>query len=143
MICILMLAGCSPKPAVCAACQRAECAGMGFNVTLATGKTVETCCPRCGAQVIREQSQPPRAVTATDYATGKSVAVAAAVFVVGSDVSHCAAPEVRRDAQGCCMFKAYDRCQPSTIAFGDRAEAETFLKQHGGKLAVWSDIVAR
>lgn len=116
---------------------------MGFQITHGNGTVIATCCPRCGAHVIREQPQPPRAIHATDFATGQPVAVAAAVFVVGSDVSHCSAPEVQRGSQGCCMFKAYDRCQPSTIAFGSRSAAETFLKQHGGKLAVWNDIAGR
>jgi nitrous oxide reductase accessory protein NosL len=82
-------------------------------------------------------------VTATDYATGKQVDALAALYVVGSDVSHCAAMEVRRDAQGCCLYKGYDRCQPSTIAFAGRDEAEAFARKHGGKVSAWNELALR
>jgi len=139
---LILLASCRPAPKLCPACERPDCAGMTFNVTLASGKVIETCCPRCGAAVVRQQTAAPRALTASDFSSGQPVGATLAVYVVGSDVSHCAGMEMKRDAEGCCMFKGYDRCLPSTLAFATHDAAVDFQKKHGGALTTWSDVLA-
>lgn len=84
--------------------------------------------------------QQARAWQATDYAGGQWLDATKAVFVEGSDVNHCASMEVRRDAQGCCMIKGFDRCMPSLIAFAAQDDAQSFQKQHGGTLQTWEQI---
>ena len=137
-----MLAACSRGAKVCAVCQRDECKAMAFRVMLDNGKTVETCCPRCGLHYVATLGRTPRALQATDFATGKWIDAKSAVFVSGSDVSGCSAMESRRDAQGCCLMKAYDRCLPSLAAFADRSAAAEFQRRHGGELLAFSELSA-
>jgi hypothetical protein len=138
----LLFCSCNRGPKTCAVCQRDECTGLAFRVTLDTGKTVETCCPRCGLHYVEEAKQSARLMQATDYITGKWLDAKLATFVSGSDVSHCASKEVRRDAQGCCLVKGYDRCLPSLIAFQSQDEASKFLKEHGGAMVSFEKIAA-
>ena len=129
----LLLAGCSRGVKLCAVCQRDECKAMAFRMTLEDGKTVETCCPRCGMHYLESSKQQPRRLEATDFATGRWIEASTATFVSDSDVRGCATMETRRDAQGCCLIKGYDRCLPSLVAFADVSRAEAFRKEHGGQ----------
>jgi len=145
LVCLLAVTAlsCSRARESCPVCQREECKGFAFRVTLADGKTVSACCPRCGLQYLRSSNQQARALTATDFSTGQWIDATKAVYVSGSDVSHCAMNETRRDAYGCCYFKGYDRCEPSLIAFASKEQAESFLKQHGGKLLGYDNLLAQ
>jgi hypothetical protein len=140
---LLALMSCARRPKSCEVCQRAECTGLAFRMELTTGKTVETCCPRCGLRYLRDNHREARTMEATDYTTGKWIDATKAVYVSGSDVMHCAAEATRRDAQGCCFFKAYDRCLPSLIAFQNEREAVAFQQQHGGQLVHLQEIAAQ
>jgi hypothetical protein len=143
LVVAVALAGCGRGPQTCPVCQRAECKGMAFRMTLANGKTIETCCPRCGLVHLRNRGLTAKTMEATDYTDGRWIDATKAVYVSGSDVSHCAATEARRDAFGCCAIKGYDRCLPSLIAFHDKESAAAFQKQHGGQLVAFSDISAK
>ncbi|MCG3147717.1 MAG: hypothetical protein PCFJNLEI_01158 [Verrucomicrobiae bacterium] len=137
----LALAGCSREPRSCAVCQRAECKGLAFRVTLTTGKTVETCCPRCGLHYLETTQQQARSLQVTDLATGQWLDASQAVFVAGSEVSPCApSKEAVRDTHGCCAVKGFDRCNPSLIAFASADSARAFQKQHGGELLTWQQM---
>lgn len=136
----LLLTGCSRGAKVCAVCQRDECKAMAFRVTLESGKTIETCCPRCGLHYVETMKQAARSFEATDFATGQWIDATRATFVSDSDVKGCAMPAARRDAQGCCLYVAYDRCLPSLVAFADRAAAVEFQKQHGGDLVAFAEL---
>ncbi len=140
-LCWLMLTGCARGPQTCAVCDRDECTGMGFRVTLESGKTITTCCPRCGLHY--GASQKVRAYGATDFSTGQSFDAAAATFVSGSDVHPCSRPGAMRDAQGCCAMTTYDRCLPSLVAFREREAAVAFQKKHGGELITFAELVSK
>ena len=135
---VLALAGCRPAAQSCAVCQRAECRGLTFQVELANGKTVATCCPRCG--LLFAKSQQVRHLWATDFSSGRRIDATTAVYVEASDVSHCAAMETKRDAYGCCFYKGFDRCQPSLLAFADRAAAVKFQQVHGGQVVTLEKV---
>lgn len=138
-----VLVSCSRGPKTCQVCERKECAGMAFRVALANGKTVETCCPRCGLHYLESAKQQARSLSAADYASGQWIDASNAVYVSGSDVSHCAPLGAVRDMQGCCAIKNYDRCLPSLIAFRDRTAAQGFQKQHGGELLAFEQLTAK
>jgi nitrous oxide reductase accessory protein NosL len=80
---------------------------------------------------------------ATDFATGNWVEATHAVYVSDSDVHPCATLEARRDPQGCCMAKTYDRCLPSLVAFATKDQAAVFQKDHGGQLVGFEAISAK
>ncbi len=111
-------------------------------MTLTNGKTVQTCCPRCGLHYLKVRGQTARTFEATDYASDQWIDATKAVYVSGSDVSHCGTEEARRDAYGCCAIKAYDRCLPSLIAFATPDAAQAFQKQHGGNLLTFAQLQA-
>jgi len=137
---LLLAAGCNHRPKSCQVCQRAECKGIAFRVTTNAGKTIETCCPRCGLHYLNSTKQQSRSLAATDLANGRWMDATKAVYVSGSAVSPCAKMEAYRDAYGCCALKGFDRCSPSLIAFASESSARTFQKQHGGELMTWATI---
>ena len=141
--CLAMAAGCSRSPRVCAVCQRVECKGMAFRMTLENGRVVETCCPRCAMHYLESNHQKARKMEATDFATGQWVNAADAVYVSGSDVHPCAELQSMRDPQGCCMLKTYDRCLPSLVAFATKDQAATFRKSHGGQIVGFQAVLAK
>jgi len=101
---------------------------MAFRVTLENGKVVETCCPRCALHYLE---------------TNHLIAASRAIFVSDSDVHPRATPETRRDPQGCCMMKTYDRCLPSLVAFAGKDDAAVFQKEHGGQLVAFQEIARK
>jgi hypothetical protein len=143
IFCLALVTGCARSPRTCAVCNRDECKGMAFRVTLENGKTVETCCPRCGLHYLETNHLTARQIEATDFATGNWVDAAKAVYVSDSNVHPCAMPETLRDPQGCCMMKTYDRCLPSLVAFAGKDAAVAFQKAHGGQLVAFQEIARK
>ena len=145
-ICVLLLVltslalSCSRGAHKCQVCDRDECRGVVFRVTVAGERAVETCCPRCGLHYLKSQNKKATMIEATDFSGGQKINAAKAVYVSGSDVSPCANLEARRDAFGCCAVKGFDRCMPSLIAFATRADAQSFQKQYGGDLQSWEQV---
>jgi nitrous oxide reductase accessory protein NosL len=91
---------------------------------------------------VEAMEQPARSLEATDFATGHWIDAMKATFVSGSDMKGCAMPSAQRDAQGCCMYVAYDRCLPSLVAFADKPAAVEFQKQHGGDVQSFAELSA-
>ena len=143
IFCAVVAAGCSKSTRMCAVCNREECNGLTFRVTLENGKVVETCCPRCGLHYLESTHQRARKMEATDFATGNWVDAANAVYVSDSNVHPCAELQTLRDPQGCCMLKTYDRCLPSLVAFAATEPAATFQKAHGGQIVGFQTVSAK
>lgn len=137
---MVLALSCSHAAHKCQVCDRDECRGLVFRVTLEGEGAVETCCPRCGLHYAISKNKKATAFGATDFASGQRIDATKAAYVSGSNVSPCANPEARRDAFGCCAVKGFDRCMPSLIAFATRADAKSFQKQHGGDLQTWELI---
>lgn len=136
----LLATSCGRQPRSCAVCKREECAGLAFQLTLEDGGSVQTCCPRCAVHYLHTTGKSARAMQATDYPSGKWIDASKAVYVSGSDVTHCSPIEAKRDGYGCCYFKVYDRCMPSLIAFADQKEARTFQQEHSGEIIAFDQI---
>jgi hypothetical protein len=143
IFCVVVATGCSKSTRMCAVCNRDECKGLAFRVTLENGKVVETCCPRCGLHYLESTHQQARKMEATDFATGQWVDAATAVYVSGSDMHPCAEIQSMRDPQGCCLMKTYDRCLPSLVAFAAKEQATAFQKSHGGQLVGFQAVSAK
>lgn len=143
VVALALVTGCGRGAKTCAVCAREECHGLAFRVTLESGQQVETCCARCGLHYVEAGNRRARSFEATDFATGKWIDAGNAVFVSGSDAHACASMESRRDAEGCCLMKTYDRCLPSLVAFASRDAALTFQKEHGGELIGFADLMSK
>ena len=126
----------------CAMCGREECRNLAFTIRLAEGGVVDTCCPRCAVRFLEREKPDVARLEVRDFATAKSLDARAAFYVEGSDVHPCAMdPEgPPKDERGCCMKAIYDRCLPSALAFGDRASAESFAKDHGGFVTTFAQL---
>jgi len=114
---------------------------MTTTIVRVDGATERTCCPRCAAHVLGAGS-PATSVTVRDFDTGQPVPVEQAVFVEGSDVHPCRGlmKEPPRDERGCCLAAAYDRCEPSVVAFSNATAAARFMESHGGLITTWSAL---
>jgi nitrous oxide reductase accessory protein NosL len=140
LVAVLLVAACDRSPRTCSVCRREECTGFTYRMTLDDGKKVEACCARCGLTYLERHHVHPRRVEATDFASGRWIDGTRAIYVSGSDMSHCPVREGRRDTFGCCALKGYDRCLPSLLAFESRGAAETFRARHGGDLVTCAQL---
>jgi hypothetical protein len=134
--------GFSRPPRTCAVCQRTIEPHWAFKAVLRNGKTVETCCCRCGFRYVMTSHEPVRAMWATDFVTGRWGPAQDAVYVSGSRLSHCAPTGLQRDGLGCCYLKTFDRCLPSLVAFDDQDEARKFQHQYGGQIMSQTQVFA-
>lgn len=128
-------AACSgSSPRSCSQCGRDECRNLAFTIRLEDGKTVETCCPRCGLRYLAGPHPRVASLGVKAFDSARSLDARAALYVEGSDASPCARHEGRSptDERGCCLKTVYDRCLPSLVAFDARERAETFAREHGG-----------
>ena len=134
--------GFSRAPRTCAVCQRPIDPHWAFKAVLEKGKTIETCCCRCGFRYVMTSHQPVRAMWARDFVTGQWLPAQDAVYVSGSGLAHCGPTGVEMHGAGCCSIKAFDRCLPSLVAFKDRDQARKFQREHGGRLLTQAQVFA-
>ncbi len=120
--------------ATCSQCGRDECKNLAFTIGLASGGSVETCCPRCALRYMAEKRPAVTALAVRGFADAGTLDAQKAFYVEGSDAHPCAthggAPPV--DERGCCLKAVYDRCEPSLLAFASVEQAESFAREHGG-----------
>lgn len=141
----LLAPACLKSREVCAVCGRPECRAMVFSIHLQDGKTVRTCCPRCGLRYIETNHAKVASLTARDFETARTIDATQAVYVDGSDVTPCmamggAAP---KDDFGSAPKPVYDRCTPSLIAFASRENARKFADRHGGMIRTFDEVRAQ
>ena len=129
-----LLLGCAPQPEHCWVCQREIHSSVRAVLTLADGKKVTACCPRCALHYREEPGNSVRSITVTDYAGGEPLPLQKAFLVEGSDETPCVHRGPMTDASGQPMQVCFDRCTPSLIAFRDASEARGFMTAHGGQL---------
>lgn len=128
------LLACAARPERCWVCDREIHAGVVATITLADGRQVHACCPRCALHYQEEPGNEVRRITVTDFAGGGVVPFASAYFVEGSDETPCLhhpplVDETRNPLRIC-----YDRCMPSLVAFRSADAARAFMADHGGTL---------
>jgi hypothetical protein len=133
---------CTHHAAACAQCGRAECRNLAFDIRLADGKVVQTCCPRCGLHYLAGSHPPVASLAVRDFDTAMRIDANTALYVDGSDVHPCtsmAGPQPMEE-RGCCMKTDYDRCLPSLLAFASKAKAEAFADDHGGTVKTFAEL---
>jgi hypothetical protein len=130
------------SPRICVVCQRTIDPHWAFKIVLQSGKSLETCCCRCGFRYVMTSHQPVRAMWATDFFSGKRVSAQKAVYVSDSRLTHCAPTGLQVDWLGSSYVKVFDRCLPSLVAFKDRREARRFQKQYGGQIMTETQVFA-
>jgi hypothetical protein len=122
---------------ICEVCQRPVHAGMGYQLVLAKGSET-ACCPRCGIHYDLNHPGIVHAAFAEDFYTGAEIPDGKAYYVE----VYCAhvQPLERKQMESSAEL-AYDRCLPTLVAFKTRAEAETYQKEHGGRVLNYAQAV--
>jgi hypothetical protein len=144
-LCLVTALSCR-RAASCAVCGRDECGNVTFTLHLQGGRSVETCCPRCGLHAIEQRRLEVASLEVRDFDTARTIDARAAFYVEGSDVSPCSSmhgASPPRDERGCCLRTVYDRCLPSVLAFASSARAAEFARGHGGTVRSLGEIAVR
>ena len=124
----------SSRPAICQICARDISKQTEFRMQTDHG-AITACCPTCALHYLWHHPGSVRQALATDFASGRMIPAASAYYDEGGDVQYCTArhPPVERGPEGVSR-RVYDRCLPPLVAFKTRAEAETYQKEHGGRV---------
>lgn len=132
---------CKNRTAQCALCEREIHPHMKVSITR-DSVPIKTCCMSC-ALTYKTQTKNVEILTATDFLTDAQLEPNKAFYVVNSDVSPCThdskIQKVVREPNSA-LYECYDRCEPSILAFQKRTDAETFLKEHGGRLLQFNQL---
>jgi hypothetical protein len=129
--------GSSPS---CDVCYRPMHEEMYYRIHLASEKSMDLCCPRCGLRFQEGRRDVVRA-EATDFYTKVLVDAAKAFYIENSLVHLCSHSPVQEDRSGTQYDGAWDRCLPSLIAFESRAAAKAFQAQNGGVIKIYEELL--
>ena len=123
---------CARRAETCWICQREVHDSVRTTLTLASGRSIVACCPRCALHYQEEPGNRVRETRVTDYSGGGLLPFAAAYLVEGSDETPCLRHHPVDGEGRTPMQVCYDRCMPSLIAFKDEKAARVFAADHGG-----------
>jgi nitrous oxide reductase accessory protein NosL len=98
------------------------------------GRRRTVCCARCAINEAYQEKKPLRLIAVTDYATSKSLNPEQAYFVDGSRKVLCVHDAAMVDESKHAEQMTFDRCFPGTYAFAHREDAETFVRENGGRV---------
>lgn len=98
------------------------------------GKRMHACCPRCPLTLMAQLNEEARILSVRDFQTGETLAAEKAYFVSGSRIEVCTAPRMKIDDRGGVYVRAFDRCEPSLLAFAREKDARAFMAENGGTL---------
>ena len=116
----------------CDICGRELHPAAGFTTVTADGAKHLACCPRCGLRSVLNHGG--QVLEATDFAGGKRIPAASAIYLEGSDIMKCCKTTGFRADEAMYGEIQYDRCMPSLIAFSNREDAERVRREHGGNI---------
>lgn len=133
-------------PLQCSLCNRPVSADMAYEIDV--GSHIEyACCPRCGMHFhLSDQkgsaSQPQiRRELATDFDTMVKIPAETAYYVEGGNVMYCAHEHPVEREPHSISVREYDRCLPTLVAFKTIGGAETYQKQHGGRVLTYQEAL--
>ncbi len=125
----------------CYACKRPIHA-HSRTVAQISGHSRLFCCPACALSQHEQAGKPVTITELTGFLSGKPLSPEKSYLVRGSDVNMCETRQELIDPEKRPADLRYDRCAPSLIAFGDRADAVRFTRQHGGEVRPFPEIAA-
>ena len=98
------------------------------------GRRRTVCCARCAINEAYQEKKPLRLIAVTDYVTSGRLNPEQAYFVDGSRKVLCAHDAAMVDERKHAEQMTFDRCFPGTYAFAHREDAETFVRENGGRV---------
>jgi nitrous oxide reductase accessory protein NosL len=108
-----------------------------------SGRKKQVCCARCAVTEANQQHKPVRLLEAHDYPTGKTIDPAKAFYVDDSRAVACTHDMARMDESKHSDHLAFDRCSPGAFTFEKRSDAEAFIRQNGGVLLSYPELMAQ
>ncbi len=105
------------------------------------GQRRTVCCARCALNEAYQEKKPLRLIAVTDYLTSRSLIPEQAYFVDGSRKVLCAHDAAMVDESKHAEQMTFDRCFPGTYAFAHREDAETFVRENGGRVLRLQELV--
>ena len=95
------------------------------------------------ALTFQAQNKDVKIVKVEDFNTNTPLEPQKAFYVVDSDISPCTqdvkAHKMIRE-EHTALFACYDRCSPGILAFSGKGDALKFIKEHGGRVAVFAEL---
>lgn len=127
---------------ICDLCHRPVHSESGYTIVLESGETIESCCPRCGLRFQAGRTD-VAATWAVDFSSGATLEADDAYYVENSSVNLCRLGHdmLQRDASGTQYDLGWDRCEPSLIAFRIRDDAVDFIRQNGGVMRSYEQLL--
>lgn len=107
-------------PSSCPMCNSAIADRTRFIIKLASGESLQACCPHCGLMMM--EGQPIKSALTRDFLYERVINVLQATYVLGSRVSLC--------------------CSPSALCFALREDAESFQRGFGGQVMTYEEAQA-
>jgi hypothetical protein len=141
IVCYLVVIGyfAGAKP-LCEVCQRPLHKAVSFTLLSAKGRSLSTCCPRCGLRYVVDGKGSP--FWATDFNDGKTIPAKQAFYLEGSQIMECCASPTLRGEQGIVCEMHFDRCQPSLVSFAKDQDAQRYQAEYGGRIIRYEDALA-
>ena len=126
----------------CGFCQRPLDPHLRVTAEIA-GRKKQVCCARCAVTEANQEHKPVRLLEAHDYSTGKTIDPAKAFYVDDSRAVACTHDMARMDQSKHSDQLAFDRCSPGAFTFEKRSDAEAFIRQNGGVLLSYTELMAQ
>lgn len=130
------------QPIVCAVCHRPIQHATFYRIQLSDGQVEDICCPRCGLHFQKDRNDIASA-EAADFSTGEQIQASEAYYVENSSIHLCCSEDpVRKDWLGTQYSLTWDRCLPSLVAFKEQQQAAAFVRQNGGVLKSYPELLS-
>jgi hypothetical protein len=128
------------EEAFCGFCHRSIHANTKVVAEI-DGRRRTVCCARCAISEAYQEKKPVRLIAVTDYVSSKSLDPKQAYFVDGSRKVLCSHDEAMVDESKQIHEMTYDRCFPGTYAFAHREDAEAFVRENGGTVLQFQQLM--
>jgi hypothetical protein len=126
----------------CGFCQRPLDSHLSVTAEI-DGHKKRVCCARCAVTEANQERKPVRLLEAHDYPTGKTIDPTKAFYVDDSRAIACTHDMALMDQSKHSDHLAFDRCSPGAFTFEKRSDAEGFIRQNGGVLLSYAELMAQ
>jgi len=130
------------SPEVCSLCHRGIHAASRAVIEI-RGERKAVCCVRCAITAESQEGAPVRLLEVSDFRSGTPLRPESAHYVANAPVVLCAQHETPMDEHKQPYVRAFDRCEPSILAFATETDARSFAAQNRGEVARLDQIVGK
>jgi len=128
-------------PGVCDLCGRPLHQETLYRVHLRDGEVRQACCPRCELH-FQQGRDDIVALEVADFRTNELLDATQALYVEDSSVNMCYLDTpVHRHIEGVESRLVWDRCMPGLLAFQSREDAEEFIREKGGLIKTYEQLL--